>query len=68
MYELHLRGKFESAALFPNPSSYYNHKDQTLLRHVAITFKSFESSKNDIDIDTFQRLILITRGRYIIYE
>ena len=51
------------AALFPSPSSYYNHKDQTLLRHVAITFKAFESVENEIDIDTFQRLILITRGK-----
>lgn len=53
------------AALFQSPASYYNHKDQTLLRHVAITFKAFESGETEIDIDTFQRLILITRGKYI---
>ena len=52
------------ASLFPSPSLYYSHKDQTLLHYVAIMFKEFESGENDIDIDTFQKLVLVTRGKY----
>ena len=53
------------AALFPTPSLYHNHKDQILLRHVAITSKFFESGEKEIDIDTFQRLVLIIRGKLV---
>ena len=52
------------ASLFPSPSLYYNHKDQTLLHYVANMFNEFESGKKEIDIDTFQKLILVTRGKY----
>ena len=52
------------ASLFPSPSLYYSHKDQTLLHYVAIVFQEFESGENDIDIDTFQKLVLVIRGKY----
>ena len=55
------------AALFPTPSLYHNHKDQILLRHVAITSKFFESGEKEIDIDTFQRLVLIIRGKLVFH-
>ena len=51
------------ASLFPSPALYYNHKDQTLLNYVALMFNEFESGEKEIDIDTFQKLVLVTRGK-----
>ena len=53
-------------SLFPSPALYYNHKDQTLLNYVALMFNEFESGEKEIDIDTFQKLVLVTRGKSLI--
>ena len=50
------------ASLFPNKASYHTHMDQTILKQAAVAIQEFEDNDKEMNIETYQRLVLTARS------